>query len=218
MRCMGVLPSFSPMRLLRIPQPLDHPALIYELKYDGFRGLAYIDGHHAKLVSRNGHTFKHWPSLCGELAHAVRCDDAILDGEIVCLGADGQPRFNSLLFRRGWPYFMAFDLLWLNGEELRLQPLIERKRRLKAIVSRIKSRVRYAAHIENRGTALFEAACRRDFEGIVAKWRDGTYQSGRSTSWMKVKNPTYSQMIDRGELFEARDGHLPSTTPRLVLA
>jgi bifunctional non-homologous end joining protein LigD len=165
------------MRLLRIPQPVDHPSLIYELKYDGFRGLAYIDGHFAKLVSRNGHTFTQWPYLCTELAHAVRCRNAVLDGEIVCLGADGRSRFNSLLFRREWPHLMAFDLLWLDGEDLRRLPLFERKRRLKAIMPTVESHVRYASHVERRGTALFDAACRRDLEGIVAKWRDGTYRN-----------------------------------------
>ena len=102
-RLSSVLPRMTPMRLLGIPQPLDHPDLIYELKYDGFRGLAYINGHHAKLVSRNGHTFKHWQYLCTELAHAVCCDDAILDGEIGCLAADGRLRIRTLLFRREWP-------------------------------------------------------------------------------------------------------------------
>jgi bifunctional non-homologous end joining protein LigD len=208
------------MRLLRIPQPIDHPDLIYELKYDGFRGLAYVGRHHAKLVSRNGHTFKHWPYLCTELAHAVRCDSAILDGEIVCLDREGRPKFHSLLFRREWPYFMAFDLLWLDGQDLRQRPLIERKQLLKRIMPRVESHVHYASHVERRGVALYDAACRRDLEGTVAKWRHGTYQSGPATSWMKVKNPTYSQMVGREELFGEPDVSRTkgSRTPRLVFA
>ena len=67
------------------------------------------------------------------LAHAVRCDCALLDGEIACLGADGRSRFNHLLFRRDWPYFLAFDVLWLDGRDLRRLPLIERKAILKQI-------------------------------------------------------------------------------------
>ncbi len=58
-------------------------------------------------VSRNGHTFKHWPQLCEELAHAVKAHDAVIDGEIVCLDARGRSNFKSLLFRREWPYFYA---------------------------------------------------------------------------------------------------------------
>ena len=61
-----------PMRLLRIPEPFDHPDWIYEVKFDGFRALAYVNGHHCQLVSRNGHPFKSWPDLAEEIAHAVR--------------------------------------------------------------------------------------------------------------------------------------------------
>jgi hypothetical protein len=73
------------MPLLRLPEPFDHPDWLFEVKHDGFRALAHIDGHHCALVSRNGHTFKHWPQLCEELAHAVKPHDAVIDGEIVCL-------------------------------------------------------------------------------------------------------------------------------------
>jgi ATP dependent DNA ligase-like protein len=75
----------TPMRLLRIPQPFDHPAFLYEPKMDGFRALAHIRGHHCTLVSRNGHVFKSWPQLAEEIAHAVRAHSAVLDGEICCL-------------------------------------------------------------------------------------------------------------------------------------
>ena len=103
------------MPLVRIPEPFDDRDWIFELKLDGFRALAFIEGHQAKLVSRNGHPFKHWPNLCTELAHAVRCRSAILDGEVICLDDDGRPNFHKLLFRREWPSFFAFDLLELDG-------------------------------------------------------------------------------------------------------
>ena len=82
-------PALRPMPLLRLPEPFDHPDWLFEVKHDGFRALAHIDGHHCDLVSRNGHTFKHWPQLCEELAHAVKAHDAVIDGEIVCLDARG---------------------------------------------------------------------------------------------------------------------------------
>jgi len=110
-----VLPVVTPATLLRFPKPFDDQNFIYEVKYDGFRALAYIDGHHCRLISRRGHVFKSWPNLCTELAHSVGCMDAVLDGEIGCLGPDGRSRFNRLLFRRDWPHFMAFDVLWLDG-------------------------------------------------------------------------------------------------------
>src|SRR5262249_41992099 len=111
------LSSLHPMPLVRIPELFEHEQFVFELKHDGFRALAVIRGHHCELVSRRGHVYK-FPQLVEELAHAVRADDAILDGEIVCLDARGRSRFYSLLFRREWPYFMAFDALHIDGEDL----------------------------------------------------------------------------------------------------
>src|SRR4051812_33915658 len=127
-----MVPRYSPMRLLRIPEPIDHPDFLYEVKHDGFRALAHVQGHHCQLVSRNGHVFKAWPQLAEEIAHAARCWSAVLDGEICCLDSDGRSNFNRLMFRRDWPYFYAFDLLSIDGEDLTSQPLLERKRRLRA--------------------------------------------------------------------------------------
>ena len=112
------------MRLLRIPEPFDHSDFLYEVKFDGFRALAHVRGHHCQLVSRNGHTFKSWPHLAEEVAHAVRTHSAVLDGEIVCLDADGCSRFYDLMFRRQWPYFLAFDVLSIDSEDLRALPLV----------------------------------------------------------------------------------------------
>jgi bifunctional non-homologous end joining protein LigD len=95
---------------------------------------------------------------------------AILDGELVSLEPDGRSNFHRLMFRRDWPYFYAFDLLSVDGVDLRDRPLLERRRRLKAIMPRIASRLLYVDHLKARGTALFNAACERDAEGIVAKF------------------------------------------------
>ena len=193
------------MRLLRIPQPFDHPEFVFEPKIDGFRALAIIEGHSCRLISRNGHEFKSWPQLAEEIAHAVRANRAILDGEICCLDADGRSNFRNLLFRREWPHFCAFDLLSVEGEDLRHLPLLERKRRLLAIMPTIDCRLLYLDHLHERGIDLFRAACQRDLEGIVGKWIHGSYQSDpRRTSWVKIKNPDYSQAEGRHELFEAR--------------
>ena len=85
------------MRLVRIAQPFDGDDWVFELKYDGFRALAYIAKGKASLVSRNGHTYKSFAPLCGSIADSVRCRNAILDGEIVCLNSKGHPQFNQLL-------------------------------------------------------------------------------------------------------------------------
>jgi bifunctional non-homologous end joining protein LigD len=196
--------QFAPMPLVRIPEPFDHPERIFELKLDGFRALAHIDGHHCRLASRNGHTFKSWPYVQTELAHAIRCDSAVLDGEIVAFDNDGRPNFQKLLFRREWPHFCAFDVLMLNGRDLRQLPLIERKARLKTIMSRMQSRVRYVEHIAGTGSAFYALVCERDLEGVVAKWRNGTYQTAGRTSWLKIQNPNYTRRPVRRQVFATR--------------
>jgi bifunctional non-homologous end joining protein LigD len=98
-----MVPLCRPMRLLRIPDPFDHPEFIFEPKLDGFRALAHIRGHRCELVSRNGHVFKSWPQLAEELAHAVRCRSAVLDGEICYLEPDGRTHFNSCCFVASGP-------------------------------------------------------------------------------------------------------------------
>ena len=85
----------------------------------------------------------------------------------------------------------------------------ERTRRLLRIMPTIETRLLYLDHLEQRGCDLFRVACERDLEGIVGKWTRGTYQTvGRRTSWLKVKNPEYTQMVDRHELFADRLSHI----------
>ncbi|HSK11068.1 MAG TPA: hypothetical protein VK911_15910, partial [Vicinamibacterales bacterium] len=113
------------------PQPFNDPAWLWELKLDGFRALAYIEAGAGRLVSRNGHTYRSFAPLCAAILSEVKAGEAILDGEIVCLDAEGRSLFNPLLFCRRRPVFAVFDLLWVNGEDLRGLPLIERKARLR---------------------------------------------------------------------------------------
>jgi bifunctional non-homologous end joining protein LigD len=171
------------MRLLRLPEPFDHPDCVFEPKIDGFRALAHVTGHHCALVSRNGHVFKSWPQLAEEIAHAVRARRAVLDGEICCLDPDGRSNLNALLFPRDWPYFYAFDLLELDGRDVTGLPLVERKRLLLSVLPKVETRLLYLDHLDERGRDFYRVACERDLEGIVAKWAHGTYRSdGRATS------------------------------------
>jgi bifunctional non-homologous end joining protein LigD len=144
-------PIVIPMRFLPIPDPFDHADFIFEPKLDGFRALAHVRGHHCELVSRNGHTFKQWPQLGEEIAHAVRTHSCVLDGEICCLEPDGGTNFKTLLFRREWPYFYAFDVLSIDRADVTGLPLLERKRRLLRIMPTIETRLLYLDHIANRG-------------------------------------------------------------------
>jgi bifunctional non-homologous end joining protein LigD len=128
--------------------------------------------------------------------------NAILDGEVICLDSNGVSQFNELMFRKGKPVFYAFDLLWLDGDDLRSLPLIERKQRLHELIQRSRcDAIIYAQHVEHQGIEFFEEICRRDLEGIVAKRKLGAYKSN-GLGWKKIKNPKYSQSKDRQELFK----------------
>jgi bifunctional non-homologous end joining protein LigD len=194
-----------PMRLLRVPHPFDHPNYIFEPKIDGFRALAFVHGRHCRLTSRNARVFKCWPQLAKDIARAVRASSIVLDGEVCCLEPDGRSNFRRLMFREDSPYFYAFDVLSLNGLDIRSLSLLARKRLLRSVMPNVESRLRYLDGVEECGTDLYRLACERDWEGIVAKWERGTYQTDMSrTSWLKIKNPEYSQMVDRHELFARR--------------
>jgi hypothetical protein len=144
-------------------------------------------------VSRNGHTFKHWPQLCEELAHAVT-HDAVVDGEIVCLDAPGRSNFKGLLFRREWPYLYAFDLLAVDGEDLREWPLVERKRRLRRLIPSVPTRLLYVDHLEARGRDFFEVACAHDLESIVPSSRAVvTMRTARPRSHSRCAHRVYPQ-------------------------
>ena len=144
------------LRLLRVPEVFDDPDFIYELKIDGFRGLAFVEKGQCRLISRNGHTFSRWESLRAELAASLRCRSAIVDGEIASLDPDSRSNFYALLFGRRAPFFCAFDLLMLDGEDVRGLPLLERKRLLLEVMPRIESRVRYPDHVHESGVRFFE--------------------------------------------------------------
>jgi len=183
---------------LRITKPFDDPDYIFELKHDGFRALAYIEDGSCRLVSRNANQFKSFQSLTESLSK-LKVRSAILDGEVVCLDANGISQFNQLFSRQGKPVFYAFDLLWLNGEDLRNVPLIERKQHLCELIRTNKlERIIYAQHVEGDGKLLFEEICNNDLEGIVAKRKHGIYKSN-GIGWLKIKNPKYSQAEGRHE-------------------
>ena len=111
------------MPLSRRAEPFDHPDWLFEIKWDGFRSLAYIENGRCKLVSRNGNEFKSFSALNSALPLECGAKRAVLDGEIVCLDRKGNSQFRNLMFGRGEPRFYAFDLLSCDGEELRYLPL-----------------------------------------------------------------------------------------------
>jgi bifunctional non-homologous end joining protein LigD len=196
---------------------------MFEIKWDGFRALVYSGADGVRLVSRNGNTFKSFPALCDGVARDLKGRRCVLDGEIVCLDAGGKPQFRDLLFRRAEPLFYAFDVLWdehaktddgqenqrfRNGEDLWYLPLIDRKLRLHAVVSKRGERLLYCDHIDQDGEGLFRLGCENDLEGIVAKPKGDPYLPEHA-KWLKMRNQNYSQWAGREELFERERGSDP---------
>jgi bifunctional non-homologous end joining protein LigD len=183
----------------RRAKPFDDPAWLFELKYDGFRVLAAVTGGRPRVFYRGGSdATATFPEVAEALAR-LRCADAVIDGELVVVDPRGRPQFQRLQQRfqlRRTPdrtraaalhpaCLFAFDLLRLDGEDLRLRPLVERKEMLRRLVPR-RGRLRYVQHVRGQGVALFEEVRRRGLEGVLAKRADSPYQGGRSSHWLKV--------------------------------
>jgi hypothetical protein len=187
------------MPLARFDAPFEHPDWIFEPKLDGFRAVAYVEGGDCRLVSRNRNAFKTFEPLAQAVAQELAGRSAILDGEIVRPGLDGRPMFYELMRRRGPFCFYAFDLLWLDGSDLRDRPLLERKRLLRKLLPRRPKSVLYVEHAAS-GTELFQVICDRDMEGVVAKKASARY-TPEATTWVKIKNRHYSQAAGRQDFF-----------------
>ena len=195
----GELPAdLAPMLASSADQPSSDPDWLFELKWDGVRIQARIDGDRVRLISRNGNDVtSHYPELSG-LPRAVRGSTAVLDGEIVVLDQQGRADFGRLqsrmhaaepsyaLLQQDPVVFYIFDLLGVDGYDLRRVPLEQRKEYLKEILS-AGGPLRYSDHVVEKGEDLFALAQEHGAEGIVAKARDGAYVSGRSRDWVKIK-------------------------------
>jgi bifunctional non-homologous end joining protein LigD len=183
-------------------RPFSDPGWVYELKHDGYRVLATKEGAQVRLLSRRGNALTHWfPELTAELA---RLPDLVLDGELVMLDERGRSEFDRLRGRcamrdarriehaaRTRPAaIFAFDLLVLEGADLRPQPLLKRKAALQRILKSTRGerrRICYCQHVGENGERLFVEADRLALEGIVAKRADSPYPRGRTLNWVKIK-------------------------------
>ena len=197
-----MLPRIQPVAPKRIQAPFDHAEFIYEVKMDGWRCLAYIENGLCRLISRKQNQFKSFSPLAASVAK-LKVQNAIIDGEVVCLDKDGKSVFLDLMRRRKADAILfCFDLLWLNNEDLRNLPLVERKLRLRQLIRSSRNRsLLYASHMERYGIRLFQAICQQDCEGVVGKYKLGTY-TDKPVSWLKILNPDYSQMRGREEMFQ----------------
>ena len=192
----------TPIALGRRANPFDDPHWIFEIKHDGFRALALIEKGHCWLVSRRKHKFHVFGELAAVLGREMRVDMAILDGELAVPDETGGGVFASIMKRRKDVRYYAFDLLWLNGKDIRGLPLLTRKQMLKRLLPKGSSHVLYVDHMRGRGTNLYRLACQLDLEGIVAKKADSPYEDNwTGPYWLKIKNPDYSQKEGRADSF-----------------
>jgi len=185
--------NYRPQLAQLVKQPADGPEWLHELKYDGYRIGCAIERGRATLISRNGNDWTAQFPEIAKAAAALRVKSALLDGEVCMVLPDGRTSFQALQnafsggSRQGLVYFV-FDLLYLDGRNLMPEPLDARKTALARVIGkRTRGRIRYAGHIEGRGRAAFEHACRLGLEGIVSKRRDQPYQPGKRGGWVKTK-------------------------------
>jgi bifunctional non-homologous end joining protein LigD len=197
------LPPMDAIVLTPRAEAFDDPEWVFEPKYDGFRGMLYGSSLGCEIRSRRDNRLLRFSELWDRVAQVLHGREVVLDGEIVSLNRQGRPVFHDLLRGQGFLAFAAFDLLWLDGTDLRSRPLAERKALLTELLPEDTGPLYKILTIEEHGRALYGAIRRMDLEGIVAKRLSDPYN--RTTTWYKVRNPGYSNNEGRGDQFQRKD-------------
>jgi bifunctional non-homologous end joining protein LigD len=180
----------EPCRPTKATCPPSGPQWVHEVKHDGFRLMVRRDDARVRCFTRNGHDWAdRFPAIV-EAARSIKAVSFLIDGEAVIYRDDGVSDFNALRSRRRDHdvTLVAFDLIGLDGADLRDNPLSDRKRRLGSILPS-QSGMALCEHLEHDGVKVFEHACRLGLEGIVSKRLNAPYRSGPSKTWLKSKNP-----------------------------
>jgi bifunctional non-homologous end joining protein LigD len=183
--------SFEPC----LPRPAKEPPVgadwIHEIKHDGFRVLAKRQGPRVRLISRNARDLTHRFPLIAAAISSLASDSCVIDGEAIVCDGNGLSVFELIRnYRHGSSATLcAFDLLELNGQDLRDRPIEERKAALKMLLRPPHLGISYNRHFDVEGSIVFHHACKLGCEGIVSKRLGSPYRAGRSADWVKVKNP-----------------------------
>jgi bifunctional non-homologous end joining protein LigD len=188
-------PAFIPPQLCRlVDRPPGGGDWVHEVKFDGYRIQMRVVGDQVNLSTRKG---LDWTAKFPEIAKAAKSlPSCIIDGEVVALDHNGSPDFAGLQAalseaRTKGLIFFAFDLLFIDDDDLRSRPLVDRKERLekemRAAFRKRESEIRYVEHFVSGGDAVLKSACRMSLEGIVSKQANAPYVSGRSDNWTKAK-------------------------------
>jgi bifunctional non-homologous end joining protein LigD len=184
------------------PHPPSGEIWLHEIKHDGFRVITRKDGKRVKLYSRSGNDLTYRFPLIVEALATLHSRSCIIDGEAVACGDDGIASFDRIRHHRhdGSVFMWAFDLIELDGEDLRLEPLEVRKATLASLLRRATPGLRFNEHLDEQdGPLVFAHACKLGLEGIVSKRKDSGYRSGRSPHWIKSKNPAAPAMRREAE-------------------
>jgi bifunctional non-homologous end joining protein LigD len=188
-----------PMLATLVDESFDDEDWLFEIKWDGYRAVAYLEDGEVRLVSRNQNRFTDYPEL-RDLPDYVKGRKVVLDGEVVALDEQGRPSFSLMQQRTGMSpdgrrraqrtdvpvMYFAFDLLYFEGYSLMRVELEHRKQLLEQIVQN-SSLVRYSDHVAGQGKAMLKAAAEKGLEGIIAKRRQSHYIQKRSRDWLKIK-------------------------------
>ena len=213
--------TIKPMLARLRRSAFDSPDHLFELKWDGIRVLAFIEGGEVRIQSRNLRNITaQFPELAS-LPGQVKSDMTVLDGELVCFDQDGRPSFSGIQQRlqrqrpgRGSSnpvHLIAFDLLFLNGESVMEQPLLTRKRLLSDTMDSTDV-AQPCEYIVNDGNAFFHATAKHGLEGIMAKEKDSLYYPGkRSPGWHKVKRERVCDFVIAGYTFGGKRKELFSS-------
>jgi bifunctional non-homologous end joining protein LigD len=190
----------QPMLATLTDAPFDDKEWIFEDKYDGFRMVATIEDCRVTLYSRNGKIISDNYIEVAKALEGIR-HDAVIDGELVAIGSDGLSHFQLLQNARRHAaklQYCVFDLMFEDGEDLRGLSLLERKKRLRAILPKHKL-ITFSHHRSTFGTKFFHEADRKGLEGIMAKRADSQYLSGsRTDDWLKIKTSKRQEVVIAG--------------------
>lgn len=177
-------------------RPPKGPEWVHEIKHDGYRMMARRNGEKVWLFTRRGSNWTgRYPRIMAAMEQ-IKATSALIDGEAVWCDKDGIASFDKLHSRSrdAEVILIAFDLLELDGQDLRELPLAERKAKLQKLIARSQA-LRYSEHLAGDGQQIYEHACKLGLEGIVSKRLDFPYMSGRSKSWLKTRNPQSLAML-----------------------
>jgi bifunctional non-homologous end joining protein LigD len=171
------------------PKPPTGPGWVHEIKHDGYRLMVRRGEAGIRIYTRNGYDWSYRYPLIVEAAHAVRVRSCTIDGEAVACDVNGLAVFKLLRRQKTPVHLMAFELLEIDGADVRDEPLGVRKATLAGLTREALPGLTYSEHLDEAGQHVFDHACLLGCEGIVSKRLNSRYHSGRTDQWIKTKNP-----------------------------